>query len=81
MQRISPVECAMMFGVAVVVTSLTVSALAAIVVDTAYQAIAERRWLPSCHLWPSLWPLWLRWSAHLSAQHWAEAAKALAWLL
>jgi post-segregation antitoxin (ccd killing protein) len=43
-QRISPVECAMMFGVAVIVTSLTVSALAAVVIDTAYQAIAERRW-------------------------------------
>ena len=44
MQRISPVECAMLFGVAVIVTSLTVSALAAIVFDTAYQAISERRW-------------------------------------
>ena len=43
-QRISPVECAMLFGVAVIVTSLVISTLAAVVVDTAYQAIAERRW-------------------------------------
>jgi hypothetical protein len=34
----------MMFGVAAIVTSLTVSALAAIVIDTTYQTIAERRW-------------------------------------
>ncbi len=43
-QRISPVECAMLFGVAVIVTSLVISTLAAVVVDTTYQAIAERRW-------------------------------------
>lgn len=34
----------MLFGVAVIVTSLVISTLAAVVVDTAYQAIAERRW-------------------------------------
>jgi hypothetical protein len=43
-QRISPVECAMLFGVAVFVTGLTLSALVAIVVDVAYQAISDRRW-------------------------------------
>jgi hypothetical protein len=34
----------MLFGVAVIVTSLVISTLAAVVVDTTYQAIAERRW-------------------------------------
>jgi len=34
----------MLFGVAVIVTSLVISTLAAVVVDTAYQAITERRW-------------------------------------
>ena len=43
-QRISPVECAMLFGVAVIVTGLTISAFSAIVVDVAYQAISARRW-------------------------------------
>lgn len=43
-QRISPVECAMLFGVAVIVTGLTISAFIAIVVDVAYQAISQKRW-------------------------------------
>jgi hypothetical protein len=43
-QRINRVECAMLFGVAVIVVSLAISSLAAVVVDRAYQAIAERRW-------------------------------------
>ena len=34
----------MLFGVAVIVVSLAISNLAAVVVDRAYQAIAERRW-------------------------------------
>ena len=34
----------MVFGVAVIVTALVVSALAAVVVDTTYQAISERHW-------------------------------------
>jgi hypothetical protein len=34
----------MLFGVAVVVFSLLVSILAAVVIDTAHQAILERRW-------------------------------------
>jgi len=34
----------MLFGVAVIVTGLTISALVAIVVDVAYQTIAARRW-------------------------------------
>jgi hypothetical protein len=34
----------MLFGVAVIVTSLVISILAAVIVDTTYQAIAERRW-------------------------------------
>ena len=34
----------MLFGVAVIVTALTISALVAIVVDVAYRAISERRW-------------------------------------
>jgi hypothetical protein len=34
----------MVFGVAVVVASLIISALAAAVVDMSYRAIAERRW-------------------------------------
>ena len=34
----------MLFGVAVIVTGLTISALVAIVVDVAYQAITDRRW-------------------------------------
>ena len=34
----------MLFGVAVIVTALTVSAIVAIVVDTAYQAISLKRW-------------------------------------
>ena len=35
----------MLFGVAVIVTALVISTLAAVVVDTAYQAVVERRWL------------------------------------
>jgi hypothetical protein len=38
------VECAMLFGVAAIVTSLIISALAAVVVDSTYQALSERRW-------------------------------------
>jgi hypothetical protein len=34
----------MLSGVAVIVTSLIVSALIAVIVDTAYQAIADTRW-------------------------------------
>lgn len=34
----------MLFGVAVVVISVLISALAALVVDTAYQAVVDRRW-------------------------------------
>ena len=34
----------MLFGVAVIVTGLTLSALVAIFVDVAYQAISDRRW-------------------------------------
>jgi hypothetical protein len=34
----------MLFGVAVIVTGLTLSALVAIVVDVAYQAISHKRW-------------------------------------
>jgi len=34
----------MLFGVAVIMTSLVISTISAVVVDTAYQAIAERRW-------------------------------------
>lgn len=34
----------MLFGVAVIVTSVALSALAAIVVDAVYQAISQRRW-------------------------------------
>ena len=34
----------MLFGVAVILTALTVSAIVAIVVDTAYQVITQRRW-------------------------------------
>jgi hypothetical protein len=34
----------MLFGVAVIVTSVTLSALIAIVVDAVYQAISLRRW-------------------------------------
>ncbi len=34
----------MLAGVAVVVTSLVISALAAATVDTVYQALAQRRW-------------------------------------
>ena len=34
----------MLYGVAVIVTGLTLSALVATIVDVAYQAIADRRW-------------------------------------
>jgi hypothetical protein len=37
-----PAECAMLYGVAVIVTALVVSTLAAVVVDTTYRAISER---------------------------------------
>jgi hypothetical protein len=43
-QRIGPVEFSMLLGVAVVVFSLAISTLAAVVVDTAYQALIEKRW-------------------------------------
>ena len=44
MQRTYCVECAMLFGVAAIVTSVIVSALTAVVVDKTYQALSERRW-------------------------------------
>ena len=44
MQRIYCVECAMLFGIAAIVTSFIVSALTAVVVDKTYQALSERRW-------------------------------------
>ncbi len=34
----------MLFGVAVVAISILISAFAAMVVDTAYQAVVDRRW-------------------------------------
>jgi hypothetical protein len=40
----------MVFGVAVIVTALVVSTLAAVVVDTTYQAISKRHWLTALHL-------------------------------
>jgi hypothetical protein len=40
----------MLFGVAVIVTALVVSTFAAVVVDTAYQAISERHWLTALPL-------------------------------
>ena len=40
----------MLFGVAVIVTALVVSTLAAVVVDTTYQAISERHWLTALPL-------------------------------
>ena len=36
------VECAMLFGVAVVATSILISVLAALAVDTAYRAVVDR---------------------------------------
>jgi len=41
-QRNKRVECTMLF--AVIVVSLAISSLAAVLIDKAYQAIAERRW-------------------------------------
>ena len=43
-QRTYCVEFAMLFGIAAIVISLIVSALTAVVVDTTYQALSERRW-------------------------------------
>lgn len=40
----------MVFGVAVIATALVVSTLAAVVVDTTYQAISERHWLTALPL-------------------------------
>ena len=40
----------MVFGVAVIVTALVVSVLAAVVVDTTYRAISERHWLTALPL-------------------------------
>jgi hypothetical protein len=40
----------MLFGVAVIVTALLVSTLAAVLVDTAYQAITQRHWLTALPL-------------------------------
>jgi predicted MFS family arabinose efflux permease len=40
----------MLFGVAVIVTALVVSTLAAVVVDTTYQAISKRHWLTALPL-------------------------------
>ncbi len=40
----------MLFGVTVIVTALVVSTLAAVLVDTAYQAISERHWLTALPL-------------------------------
>ena len=40
----------MLYGVAVIVTALLVSTLAAVLVDTAYQAISQRHWLTALPL-------------------------------
>jgi hypothetical protein len=40
----------MLYGVAVIVTALVVSTLAAVLVDAAYQAISRRHWLTALPL-------------------------------
>lgn len=40
----------MVFGVAVIVTALVVSTLAAVLVDAAYQAISQQQWMTALPL-------------------------------